>query len=111
MAFATPGTSTSHRIPYREKNIPKFKSVYSLFLIPGRELSTAINPAARIIAHAELFEEISRLYAAGADFVSVPRLIEAQELCAVVQAARENRLEALRQEQDRELSDRREVIR
>jgi hypothetical protein len=70
-----------------------------------------LNPAARIIAHAELFEEISRLYAAGADFVSVPRLIEAQELCAVVQAARENRLEALRQEQDRELSDRREVIR
>ena len=70
-----------------------------------------LNPTARIIAHAELVEEISKLYAAGADFVSVPRLIEAQELCAVVRAARENRLEAKRQELDQQLSDRREVIR
>ena len=70
-----------------------------------------LNPTARIIAHAELLEEIPRLYAAGADFVSVPRLIEAQELCAVVQAARENRLEAKREELARELSERREVIR
>jgi hypothetical protein len=69
-----------------------------------------LNPTARIIAHAELFEDIPRLYAAGANFVSVPRLIEAQELCAAVQAARENRLEAKRRELDRELSDRREVI-
>jgi hypothetical protein len=69
-----------------------------------------LNPTARIIARAELVEEISKLYAAGADFVSVPRLIEAQELCAVVQAAREDRLEAKRQELDQRISDRREVI-
>jgi Kef-type K+ transport system membrane component KefB len=70
-----------------------------------------LNPSARIIAHAELFEEIAKLYAAGADFVSVPRLIEAQELCAVVQAARENRIEIKRRELDQELNERREVIR
>jgi Kef-type K+ transport system membrane component KefB len=69
-----------------------------------------INPSARIIAHAELFDEITKLYAAGADFVSVPRLIEAQELYEVVRAAKEDRLELKRREQDEELSERREVI-
>jgi Kef-type K+ transport system membrane component KefB len=70
-----------------------------------------INPNARIIAHAELFEDISKLYAAGADFVSVPRLIEAQELYEVVRAAKEDRLELKRRQQEEELSERREVIR
>jgi Kef-type K+ transport system membrane component KefB len=70
-----------------------------------------LNPTASIIVSAELFEEIPRLYAAGADFVSIPRLLEARQLCGVVQAARENRLQAKRQELDREISDRREVIR
>ena len=70
-----------------------------------------INPSARIIAHAELFEEITKLYAAGADFVSVPRLIEAQDLYEVVRAAKEDRLELIRREQDVELRERREVIR
>jgi Trk K+ transport system NAD-binding subunit len=70
-----------------------------------------LNPTARIIAHAELFEEIPRLYRAGADFVSVPRLIEAQQLCAVVQAARENRLESKRTDLDAELVNRQEVVR
>ena len=70
-----------------------------------------LNPTANIIAHAEVFEEIPRLYAAGADFVSVPRLVEAQELCAVVQAAREDRLQAKREQLDQELRDRREVLR
>jgi len=69
-----------------------------------------INPTARIIAHAELIEDIPRLYAAGADYVSVPRLIEARNLCAIVQAARHNRLESRRRELDQELSGRREVI-
>ncbi|HTL59866.1 MAG TPA: cation:proton antiporter [Candidatus Limnocylindrales bacterium] len=69
-----------------------------------------INPKATIIAHAELFDEIPKLYAAGADFVSVPRLVEAQELYEVVRAAKENRLERKRLEQEEELKDRREVI-
>jgi hypothetical protein len=75
------------------------------------QLLRELNPTAKIIAHAELLEEIAKLYAAGADFVSVPRLIEAQGLCAVVQAARENRLEAKRRELDQELTARREVLR
>jgi hypothetical protein len=69
-----------------------------------------INPNARIIAHAELFEDIAKLYAAGADFVSVPRLIEARQLYEVVQAAKQDRLELKRREQEEELSKRREVI-
>ena len=69
-----------------------------------------INPKATIIAHAELFEEIPKLYAAGADFVSVPRLVEAQELYEIVLAAKQDRLELKRREQDEELNDRREVI-
>ena len=69
-----------------------------------------INPNARIIAHAELFEDITKLYAAGANFVSVPRLVEAQELYEIVLAAKQDQLELKRQQQDEELNDRREVI-
>jgi Kef-type K+ transport system membrane component KefB len=70
-----------------------------------------LNPAARIIAHAEVLEDVAKLYAAGADYVSVPRLTEAQELCGVVQAARENQLDAKRRAQQLQLGGRREVIR
>ena len=70
-----------------------------------------LNPTARIIAHAELLDEIPRLYAAGADFVSVPRLVEAAQLYEVVLAAQEERLEAKRRESQMEVTERREVIR
>lgn len=70
----------------------------------------AINPTAKIIAHADLFEEVPRLYAAGADFVSMPRLMEAKALREAVQAARENRLETKRAELDRDLGQRSEVV-
>ena len=60
--------------------------------------------------HAELFSDVPRLYAAGADYVSLPRLIEAQELCKVIEAARGNLLAEKRNELDAELKDRREVI-
>lgn len=69
-----------------------------------------INSKAKIIAHAELFEEIPKLYAAGADYVSVPRLIEAGVIRDVILAARENRLEEKRAELERELVDRKEAI-
>ena len=69
-----------------------------------------INPAAKIIAHAESFGEISMLYAAGADYVSVPRLVEAMVLRDVISAARNNRLETKRAELDRELINRAEVV-
>jgi Kef-type K+ transport system membrane component KefB len=69
-----------------------------------------INPHAKILMHAELFEDVSRLYAAGADYVSVPRLIEAATLCQAMQAANQNLLEEKRAELDRALQERYEVI-
>jgi voltage-gated potassium channel Kch len=70
----------------------------------------AINPRAKIIMHAERFEDVPRLYAAGASYVSVPRLIEAADLCAVIQAASQDLLEEKRVDLDRNLADRYEVI-
>jgi Kef-type K+ transport system membrane component KefB len=69
-----------------------------------------INPTARIIAHAELFADIPKLYAAGADYVNVPRLVEAALLCDVVLAARHHRLQDKRAALDRDLGNRGEVI-
>jgi Kef-type K+ transport system membrane component KefB len=69
-----------------------------------------LNKEAKIIVHAELFVDVPALYAAGADYVSVPRLIEAQELCEVIQAARGNLLSQKRADLDSELKDRHEVI-
>jgi voltage-gated potassium channel Kch len=69
-----------------------------------------LNKKARIIMHAELFADVPKLYAAGADYVSVPRLIEAQELCEVLAAVREGRLAEKRGELDLELANRQEVI-
>lgn len=69
-----------------------------------------LNKEAKIIVHAELFADIPGLYEAGADYVSVPRLIEAQELCEVIQAAKSNLLPQKRAELDSELKDRHEVI-
>ena len=69
-----------------------------------------LNRSARIIVHAELLEEVPRLYAAGADYVTVPRLLEAVELLAVMQAADRHMLAEKRAALDRELADRHEVI-
>jgi Kef-type K+ transport system membrane component KefB len=69
-----------------------------------------INRGARIITHAELFADVPKLYAAGASYVCVPRLIEAVDLFELVQAARENELDEKRQQLDHELVDRHEVI-
>lgn len=74
------------------------------------QLLREINKDAKIIVHAELFEDVPKLYAAGADYVSVPRLIEAQELCSVIEAAKKDLLPQKRAQLDEELTDRREVI-
>ena len=65
-----------------------------------------INPRAKIIMHAELFADVPKLYAAGASYVSVPRLIEAADLCAAIQAASHDLLEEKWGELDRNLADR-----
>lgn len=69
-----------------------------------------LNQTAKIVMHAELFTEIPKLYAAGANYVSVPRLVEAITLVDVVQAARSGTLELKREELEREMQNRREVI-
>ena len=69
----------------------------------------ALNPTAKIISHAELLAEVPKLYAAGADYVSVPRLIEAKVLHEVILAARDNRLRDKREELERQLQNREEV--
>jgi voltage-gated potassium channel Kch len=74
------------------------------------KLLRTLNSKACIIMHAELFSDIPGLYAAGADYVSVPRLIEAKELRKAIEAARTNLLPVKRGELDAELKDRREVI-
>lgn len=69
-----------------------------------------LNKTARIIMHAELFSDVPKLYAAGADYVSVPRLIEAEELRRIIEAARTSLIQEKRAELDDELNNRREVI-
>jgi ribosomal protein L4 len=50
------------------------------------------------------------LYALGADFVNVPRLLEAQTLCEAIVTARQNRLNGKAAELNRALAHRAEII-
>jgi len=69
-----------------------------------------LNPQARVMVHAELFEDVPKLYASGASYVSVPRLTEASDLLQIIDAARNRLLDERRAAQAGELSDRQEVI-
>jgi hypothetical protein len=69
-----------------------------------------LNTTAKVVVHAELFSDVNNLYESGADYVSVPRLIEARELCEVIQSIRGNLLGQKRADHDSELRDRHEVI-
>ena len=69
-----------------------------------------LNPRAQIVVHAELLSDIPALYAAGASYVSAPRLLEAADLLQAIEAAEKNMLDQKRKEQENKLSDRDEVI-
>ncbi|MBC8002381.1 MAG: cation:proton antiporter, partial [Opitutaceae bacterium] len=69
-----------------------------------------INPTAHVITHAELFTDVPKLYAAGASYVSVPRLIEAIELFEVLRAARIRMIDEKTGASQDELHNRNEVI-
>jgi len=69
-----------------------------------------LNPTAKIVVHAELLADVPALYAAGANYVSAPRLIEAADLLRVLDAAENNLLEERRTEQTGQLEGRREVV-
>ena len=69
-----------------------------------------LNPTAQIVVHAELLADIPALYAAGASYVSTPRLLEAADLLNVIEAAGKQLLEQKRSAQSERLETRDEVI-
>jgi Kef-type K+ transport system membrane component KefB len=69
-----------------------------------------LNPTARIIVTGESFAEVEQLYKCGADYVSVPRVTEAGELCAVLTSALNDALAAKRVEMEGRLAGRNEVL-
>jgi len=69
-----------------------------------------LNPTAKIVVHAEKLATLPALYAAGADYVTAPRLLEAADLVKVIEAADKNLLEEKRKEQTELLEERQEVI-
>ena len=70
----------------------------------------SLNPTAKIVATAEILANVNDLYAAGADYVTVTRLSDADELYKVIEAAQAGLLEDKRAETDTLLSERREVL-
>ncbi|MEI8291312.1 MAG: cation:proton antiporter [Verrucomicrobiota bacterium] len=69
-----------------------------------------LNPAAKIIVHAELLADVPKLYAAGASYVTAPRLLEAVDLLQVVEAHEQKLLEQKKQAQLKQLELRQEII-
>jgi Kef-type K+ transport system membrane component KefB len=70
----------------------------------------SLNPTARIVATADFLSDVSDLYAAGADYVTVTRISDASELFSVIEAADAGLLEDKRVEMDAQLAERREVL-
>jgi voltage-gated potassium channel Kch len=73
-------------------------------------LLRGLNPKAKIIATAEVLAQVDALLAAGADYVSVARLREADDLMAAIRAATEGLLEQKRAQLQRVLLGRLEVL-
>ncbi len=72
-----------------------------------------LNPGAVLVANALSMADLEGLYAAGADYVVLPRVETAEALCQAVAAAREGWLEAFREAMKArrgELAQRREVM-
>jgi hypothetical protein len=69
-----------------------------------------LNPTGQIIVHAELLADIPALYAAGASYVTAPRLLEAADLLQVVEAAEHNLLDQKRRQQQQTTAQRNEII-
>jgi Kef-type K+ transport system membrane component KefB len=69
-----------------------------------------LNPSAHIVVHAELLSDIPALYAAGANYVSAPRLLEALDLLNAIEAAEKKLLEEKHTAQLARLKERDEVI-
>lgn len=70
----------------------------------------ALNPEAKIISTADMLATVEDQYAAGADYVTVPRFTDAQELFQAIEAADDGLLDAKRAETDARLAERVEVL-
>ena len=73
-------------------------------------LLRGLNPTAKIIATAEVLSQVEVLLAAGADYVSLPRLREASDLLEAVRAATKGLLDEKRDSLKSVLASRREVL-
>ena len=69
-----------------------------------------LNPEAKIIAVADVLADVSPLYRAGANYVSVSRLEEAKSLCEVLEAIECKLLDEIRSKLDARLDGREEVL-
>ncbi len=69
-----------------------------------------LNPTAKIIATADVLAQANELLDAGADYVNVPRLHQANDLLEAVRAARDGLLDEKRATLREILLDRREVL-
>jgi len=69
-----------------------------------------LNATAHIVVHAELLSDIPALYAAGASYVSAPRLLEAADLLNAIAAAEKKLLDEKRVAQLEHMKARQEVI-
>jgi len=69
-----------------------------------------LNPHAQIIMHAEKLADVPALYATGATYVTVSRVLEARDLLQTLDAANDGALEQKRSEQAEWLTGREEVI-
>ena len=69
-----------------------------------------LNPTAKIIVHAELLADVPKLYAAGASYVTAPRLLEAADLLQVIEATEQNLLDQKHLAQQKLLENRHEII-
>jgi DNA-binding NarL/FixJ family response regulator len=68
------------------------------------------NPTAKIIAVADVLQDVQELYAAGADYVLSARLVEAQELLTAIHAAEKGLLADMRAALDARTDKREEVL-
>lgn len=69
-----------------------------------------LSPRAQVIMHAEKIAEVPQLYAAGAHYVSLPRLLEATDLLKALDAAQNQLLDEHRKAQSELLEQRNEVV-
>ena len=71
---------------------------------------SAVNASAKIIATADVLSETQTLYAAGADYVTIARLDQANELVEVVTAAEAGLIDDMRSRLEARLHDRSEIL-